>query len=143
MERVDDDIEAAQVALFDRAADGRFEFFHHLCQAPGVEGTCGREVDRERAAVLAPQLASDESAPLEPVEHVRQGGAFRSELAMEGRDGYGTSTCDLDEDVYLGLRDPELATRALGMDSDQVGRAFETCEHFTHIVYYDIGWMRR
>jgi hypothetical protein len=100
-------------------------------------------VDREGAAVLTPQLAPNESVPLEPVEHVRQGGAFRSELAMQGRDGHGASMRNMDEDVYLGLRDPELATRALGMHSDQVGRAFETCEHFTHIVYYDIGWMRR
>jgi hypothetical protein len=118
MECVYDGFDAAQVRLFDRAADSRFELVHHLCQALGVDGTCGREIDRERAAVVTPQLAPDESAPLEPVEHVRQGGAFRSELAMQGRDRHGTSTRDLDEDVYLGLRDPELATRALGMHSD-------------------------
>jgi hypothetical protein len=139
MERVEDGFDAAQVSLFDRTADSRLELVHRLCQTLRPGGTCACEVDREGAAVLAIELPPDESALFEPVEHVRQGGAFRPELAMQGRDGRGTSTRELDKDVYLGLCDSELATGALGVHSDQVGRAFEACEHFIYIVYYDIG----
>jgi hypothetical protein len=143
VECVDDGFDAAQVSFFDRAADGRFQLVHDLRQASCLDSTYAREVDREGAAVLTPQLAPNESVPLEPVEHVRQGGAFRSELAMQRRNGRGTATRELDEDVHLGLCDPELATRALGVHSDQVGRAFEACDHYTDIVYSDIGWTGR
>jgi hypothetical protein len=43
---------------------------------------------------------------------------------MQGRDRCRTAACEPDEHVRFGLRDPEVASSALDVNTDQVGGAF-------------------
>lgn len=135
VDRVDDGFETADVSLAQCGTDGVLQLVERAHDAPSLNIAPAREADYERSTVVRVQLATDELALLEPVEHVRQGRALRPELAVQARDRRRTVPCEMREDVGLRLRDPGLAAGALNAESNQVSSTLKVRKHRAQIIY--------
>lgn len=127
-------VEAAEITVRDGRRHLAFERVEHCGHAARRLFAGGREVDHKGAAVVAIELAAHEVPLLEPVENVRQRGAFSPEIMVQRSDRGWTESRELREDVRLGLRDSQLGGGVLHICADQVGGTFNGCQHYTHTV---------